>query len=242
MPPRAPKPIPPAEEYDRVFALEARQDYDTVTALEARTGYALDRAKLETAARILACPVKAHPPNWQHGRVVYAVTRQRLAGLTGPVTLLDIGTAKGFSALCLLWALQDAGLAGTVYSCDVIDPLARSQRNTVVECDGLKTLAETLAPWPEAQAIQFAMTTGIDWLSTHRERVHVAFVDGKHTYDCVQREGRLLSKRQEPGDVAIFDDLQSEGVSIAVNELASGYRLERIEAHAHRIYAVAVRR
>src|SRR3989304_7206134 len=77
--------IPPVEAYEAAFALE--------------------RTRLEAAARVLACPIKAGPPNWQHGRVLYALTRRYRLTAEGPLYCLDIGTAKGFSALCLLWAV-----------------------------------------------------------------------------------------------------------------------------------------
>src|SRR5678815_747827 len=138
-------------------------------------GYALDEAQLLKAARVLACPVKAHPPNWQHGRVLYSVARRYLDGRSGKVLLLDIGTAKGFSALCLQWALMAAHVPGSVVSVDVIDPMSRERRNTVGEVGAPQTLRELLAPWPEADAIHFEHCTGIDYLSRYSGRIELAF-------------------------------------------------------------------
>lgn len=157
-------------DYDVAFEAELGEVYPVVDALELRHGYGLVRDRLDAAARVLACPVKTNPPNWQHGRVIYAVTRAYLEGATHDVTLVDVGTAKGFSALCLLWAMQDAGCRGRVISVDVIDPMARVRRNTVAEVDGYRTLAETLAPWPESQAIEFRQQTGVDLLESDRGR------------------------------------------------------------------------
>lgn len=230
-----------AAAYQAAFEKERAQSYPMVDAFEARMRYALDRQKLEEAARVLACPLKANPPNWQHGRVIYAVTRAYLEGQPGPVHLLDIGTAKGFSALCLQWALTDSGLAGDVVSVDVIDPEARVERNTVAECDGLKTLAEILEPWPEARAITFVKATGQSWLTTHTPRVHVAFVDGKHTYDAVSWEGALLATRQQAGDRVIFDDVHIPGIAEAMAELKS-YAFDTLAILPHRKYAIGRRR
>jgi predicted O-methyltransferase YrrM len=237
--------IPPAAEYARLFALECQQDYPQISAFEERTGYAVDRVALERAARVLACPVKAHPPNWQHGRVLYALARKRLAELKPGErpTLLDIGTAKGFSALCLLWALEQSGVKGRIASVDILDPKARVRRNTVAECDGFVTLAETLAPWPEAAFIDFEKATGIEWLQREKGvRLPVVFVDGKHKYDNVRREATLIARLQKPGDVILFDDCQIEQVALAVRQMVSWYRLETIPVHGHRISMVAVRR
>lgn len=230
------------EEYALAFARESQRTYPIIDAFEQSSGFALDQRRLLEAARVLACPIKRSEPHWQHGRVLYAAAREYLSRGTEPVAILDIGSAKGFSALCLFWALREAGRDGWVTSVDVIDPQARERRNTVAEVDGLKTLAETLEPWPEAQSIAFLQSTGIDWLQAHPERVHIAFVDGKHTADVVRREGKLLTSRQQSGDLAIFDDVHIGDVSAAVTSLHHEYRLTYLQPLPNRAYAVGVRR
>ena len=231
---------PTTQDYDRAFDLECRVNYPAVTAFEG-DGPALDRTRLEAAARVLACPVKAHPPNWQHGRILYTLMRQRLALEPNPVTCLDIGTAKGFSALVMRWALDDAGVEGTVLSVDVLDPLARVRRNTVAEVDRYLTLAETLAPWPEAQRIEFRQMTGVAALKSLK-RVHVAFVDGKHTFAAVAEEVALLAARQQAGDLVMFDDAQIDGVAKAVGAASSHYEVSRFDLLPHRAYLLGIRR
>ncbi len=235
--------LTPAD-YARAFDLEREQTYPIVDALEQEFGYAVDRDKLEKAASVLACPVKKHPPNWQHGRLIYAVVRAYFDARahSGFMSVLDIGTAKGFSALCLQWALEDAGRVGQVVSIDVIDPESTEPRNTIADLDGPKTLREILAPWPENAYIHFAQSSGIDWLKKHPNPIHVAFVDGKHTGSVVRQEGVLLAARQESGDLAIFDDVHIPDVSQAVVSLQSDYKIRFIDLLPERHYAIARRR
>lgn len=232
------------EEYALAFARESQQVYPIIDAFEQASGFALDQRRLLDAARVLACPIKKSDPHWQHGRVLYAAAREYLSRRTDVVvvSILDIGTAKGFSALCLFWALQDAGSDGWVTSVDVIDPASRERRNTAAEVDGLLTLQETLAPWSEARYITFLKSTGIEWLEAHPERVHIAFVDGKHSGSVVRREGKLLAARQQPGDLAIFDDVHIGDVSAAVTSLHNEYHLTYLQPLPNRAYAVGVRR
>lgn len=240
-----------AREYDAAFETARVLEYVEVEGFELRKGFAIDRARLEEAARVLACPVKKNAPHWQHGRIIYASVRKYLSGFWDvdrqrfsdghPLTLLDIGTAKGFSALCLKWALDDSSVLGQVFSVDVIDPTSRETRNTVAELHGLKTLSEILAPWPESQAITFLESTGIDFLKTYPARIHVAFVDGKHEGHVVRQEGKLLAQRQKPGDLALFDDCQIPAISVAVVSLEEWYRIEYVTA-GPRDYAIGVRR
>lgn len=235
-----------AEEYHRIFEAERRSEYPMVDAFEQRMGFAIDREKLESAARVLSCPYKAAPPSWQHGRVLYAVVRHFLSGKpSGCWTIFDIGTAKGFSALCMQWALMDhAGGALTVgvTSVDVMPPDARVRRNTVAEVDGLKTLAEILAPWREAEHIEFIHTTGIHWLQSEQGQVDVAFIDGKHSGPVVKTEGQLLAARQEAGDVVVFDDVHIPDVGAAVDSLKTLYDIERLQVLPKRAYAIARRK
>ncbi len=240
------RPIATVDDYRAAWERERAALYPAVAAFEGRMGFEVPRGALEGAARVLACPLKAHPPNWQHGRVIYAATRHYLAVARGalepPVVCLDIGTAKGFSALCLQWALLDAGVVGHVTSVDVLDPAAAVRRNTVVELDGWLTLAQTLMPWPEADAITFVCGTGQDVLEASTDRIHVAFVDGKHSRSAVEAEARQLARRQRPGDLVIFDDVQIEGVAAGVAGAAAAYAFEYLEVLPTRRYALGIRR
>jgi hypothetical protein len=231
-----------AADYQRVFEVERQQVYPVIDAFEATCGFALDRAKLEAAARVLACPIKKSAPHWQHGRVIYAAARRRLVAHPGPVMLLDIGSAKGFSALCLQWAADDADAAAAVVSLDVIDPAGKVYRNTVAEQDGPLTLAETLAAWPESMRVEFRQSTGVAWLTEHDSPIAVALVDGKHSFEIVKKEGALLAKRQWAGDVAIFDDIHIAGVANAVTQLQDRYDFEYLRPLPNRAYAVGVRK
>lgn len=228
-------------DYQAAFDAECGQAYPMIDAFEARAGVAIDVGRLRAAAYLLACPLKVHPPNWQHGRVLYAAAVQHFEAYRGHALVLDIGTAKGFSALCLQWALRDVGVTGHVVSVDVIDPCSRVTRNTVAELGAPLTLFELLRPWPEAATITFRHMTGIDFLLGYQGRIDCAFIDGKHTGAVVAQEGLLLAERQQPGDLAIFDDVHLKDVRQAVSDLRA-YNLEWISASPLRAYAVGRRR
>lgn len=238
------KTTPSRADYAAVFEAERDVEYPAIDTYEAECGFALSRHLLERAARVLACPVKVAPPNWQHGRVIYSTLRRYLASPADqfePIRCLDIGTAKGFSALCARWALVDSGVRGHVTSVDVIDPEARVPRNTVADVDGPRTLREILESWPDADDITFAKSSGTAWLNIHRGPYDFAFVDGKHRQDVVSEELRLLADRQSPGHVTLLDDVQIPGVRAAIED-SEGYDVRYLEAKPERAYAIAVRR
>lgn len=227
------------EQYEAVFGLAARQEYPTIDAFVNGFGFPIDEDWMLRAAKVMACPVKANPPCWQHGRVLYSALRAYCDGLqTGtPLSVVDIGTAKGFSAIVMARALEDAGHFGDVVSIDVLDPQARVRRNTIAEIDGLRTLYEVVAPWKESRRVKFVCAKAENWLMMNRERMHFAFVDGKHSYDAVKKELGYLAQCQESGDVVVCDDLQIPGVSKAIYE-QSGYEKIEIYAHSDRGYVV----
>lgn len=236
---------PSVAQYEEAFEKESSRVYPAVDELEKFLGYALSKDIYLPRARVLACPVKKNPPNWQHGRVIYSVVREYLNNdnLEGLITALDIGTAKGYSALCLYWAILDSGKPGHVYSVDVIDPTVRCVRNTVAEVNGLLTLEETLRPFPEAKEVTFEQSTGLEWLANHKERIHVAFIDGKHLGPVVEAEGELLAVRQKEGDVAVFDDVHLTGVYGAVLSLRKLYEIEFLTViDGERAYAIGFRK
>lgn len=157
------------------------------------------------------------------------------------ICCLDVGTAKGFSALCAAWALRDSGAPGRVFSVDVIDPEERTRRNSVADCDGPTTVRELLAPWPEeSRLISLQRSTSVDWLK-HAHHVNFAFLDGKHRQDVVAEELRLLANRQRPGDVVIADDLQIVGVQRAVAEQSS-YDVRVVTLLPNRRHAIMVKK
>ncbi len=137
---------------------------------------------------------------------------------------MDIGTAKGFSAVVMAQVLAKFGADIPVITVDVIDPDRRTARNTVAEVDGLKTLHETMAPFvPNGIRIKCCGGGSRDVLVTVRSvpyRIPFAFVDGKHNFHAVASEADMIASLQKAGDVTIFDDCQLPEVARAVRQAA----------------------
>lgn len=233
------------KQYDAIFEEERRRSYPTVDSYVRQFGVDIDKQKLESMARTLACPFKVNPPNWQHGRVVYTTLRSFLerAGLDQVYPVLDIGTAKGFSACVMSHAIADAKSLCTVVSVDIVDPRSRVSRNSVAEIGGLKTVEEfTRDHLNHDVPVAFYGRGSVEWLNfamAGNLRVPFAFVDGKHTYEAVCFESAALRQLQAPGDVVIYDDVQIEPVGRAVRSI-KGYAMMYLDI-GPRTYAIAVR-
>lgn len=246
-------------DYEARFKTAKTAAYPAIDELEARFGFAMPRPQLEVMAFVLANPVKVNPPSWQHGRVIYAVAREYLqrrftAGKGNTrETFVDIGTAKGFSALCLAWALTDHAVEGRVLSYDVIDPLDRKPRNSVRDLEDkfptVPELVDEFLPQRGGVKVEFfgvPFPNAVRKLNTETStfRAGVAFIDGKHTYADAAADAVALVPGQEVGDYIIFDDVQVPGVMQAARELErdSRYHLEEVAAGHDRRYIIAQRR
>jgi predicted O-methyltransferase YrrM len=231
--------------YDEAFERARKVEYPELDRFEALAGYAVNRERLEAAARVLQCPIKANAPNWQHGRVLYTLARQYIEWAEAPTVFLDIGTAKGFSACVLSWAIADADVCDhRIVSVDIVDPEAFIARNSVIECEKLMTVQQFVAPFAAPGVdCKFYGKGSAHWLNLTRADVHVgfAFVDGKHTFQAVAFEALSIEKRQREGDVIVFDDTQIPDVHKAVMQLRR-YRRDAIYlSGARRCYCVAVK-
>lgn len=235
------KPIPPREAYAQAFEDEANRVYPEVDNFE----QGLTCPMLLAMARVLACPVKVNPPNWQHGRILYAaLVRYIRAYPQSYYNFVDIGTAKGFSAMVMEKASFEANAPGRIDSIDIVDPFAKVRRNSVNECEGkVFTVPEFVNP--------FRKPTGPFLMSLHGggsqeyfaklapPRIHAAFVDGKHTFEAVMFEADQIAKRQTYGDLMILDDAQIAPVGAATHSIRT-HTFQMIRA-GFKLIAVGVR-
>lgn len=231
-------------EYEDAFDRARAIEYEELDRFETLAGFAVARDRLEAAARILQCPVKANAPNWQHGRLLYTLARQYIGWAAAPTVFLDIGTAKGFSAVVLSWAIADSDRRHRVVSLDLVEPDTFVRRNSIVECEKLQTVQQFVAPFAARDVdIEFRGGGSARWLRDTPSDVHVgfAFVDGKHTFQAVTLEAISIEKRQLRGDVIVFDDVQLGEVARATLQLRN-YRREYIHlSRTTRAYCVAVK-
>ena len=124
----------------------------------------------------------------EHGLLLY-----KLVGCIGPGSkpvILDIGTARGFSAITMARALIDANLDGTVYTIDVVDHDSQlvwhgSKNDPSEPLAGLTiSRSEIWRRWFVEESARVTPITSQshevlqDW---HYGPIDIAFIDGDHT-------------------------------------------------------------
>lgn len=237
------------DEYLAIFESARAKSYPAVDAFEEGRGFAIDKVWMDQLALITQVVIKESAINYQHGRVLYAEMRRYLETHEVSPTVIETGTARGFSSLCLARAIRDAGRRGRILTFDVLPHDVPMYWNCIRDCDGIASRRELLADYRDLLGdivfIEGDTMAQLDHVSTGR--VHFAYLDAQHTYENVMHEAAYVMDRQEAGDVIVFDDVtesQFPGVVEAVREIegSGGYRAERLESEAARSYAVLTRR
>ena len=156
----------------------------------------------------------------EHGLLLYRLV-SCIAASTSPV-ILDIGTARGFSAIVMARALLDGKLDGKVYTIDVVDHDSQlvwhgSKNDSEEPLAGLTiSRSEVWRRWFSEEAVLVTPICG----KSHEVlsqwtygAIDIAFVDGEHTYDAVKRDLSLLEDLMTPGGVIVLDDFHT-GISM----------------------------
>lgn len=234
---------------------EARaREYPEVRRYELDTAAAIDREFLDHLALHTQVVAKQSALNWAHGRVLYSALRaylRRTPALNGNkrITILETGTARAFSTLCMARALADAGRAGTILTIDIVPHEHRIYWNCIDDAEGKKTRRELLEPWQglTTEFVVFLWGESRAMLpSISADRIHFAFIDAGHDYETVMFEFNHVAPRQKQGDVIVFDDVTPicfPGIVRAVKEICSTHGYDRIDIASsdQRQYVVATK-
>ena len=230
-------------------------EFPETRVLEEATGFRLEDAWLGQLALTTQVVFKKSALNWQHGRLLYSFLRQLIqqkkdaGGREEAFTILETGTARGFSSICMAKAILDSRADGRVIT---IDPLPHDKKmfwNCIKDVEGRHSRRELLASWEsELSRILFFEGSSREVFGILAPpRIHFAFLDAQHTYRQVLGEFSYVSARQVSGDIIFFDDVtpgKFAGVVRAVKQIENEglYSISYFGRPADRGYAVATRR
>ena len=239
------------EIYQNLARATAGQAYPEIDLFEEITGYAIALEWLHDLALHTQVVIKKSPLCYAHGRVLYSALSRYLESIVAsePINIVETGTARGFSSLCMARALDDMGRAGKVVTFDILPHRSPIYWNCIDDLERKKSREELLAPWKDMVQRYIVCVQGDTRNTLPRvsiDRVHFAFLDGAHTRSDVLFEFSHIAGSQHSGDVVVFDDYtpaQYPGIVSAVDEICDnyGYSPEKLSAHSGRGYVVAVK-
>ena len=200
--------------------------FPEVDAFEQVQGFSVDLIWFHNLGLITSVPDTESEPNYNHGRILYACLRRYLKETgKGSVITVDVGTARGFSALCMCKAFEDSGRYGSIISVDVLPHLKEIYWNNVSDTEGQRTRNELLREYChlfEGRVVFATATSSRIFSQLSFPRIHFAYLDGEHIYAAVSKELASIVPRQKKDDMILFDDCTETkfpGVAKAVQEL-----------------------
>lgn len=237
------------DDYLRLQAQTKKSECDSIDKLEETTGFAISSDWLDELALHTQIVIKNSPPFYHHGRLLYSILRDYISRAEEThVTVLETGSARGFSALCMARAIVDSKVGGVVLSIDLLPHHRPQYWNCIDDHERKKSRSELLSPW--AGVLQHCIfLQGDTYLILPRlglERINFAFLDAQHIEENVLHEFSCISRRQKKGDVVVFDDVSEEsypGVVRAVRhiERAAAYEVTWMPLDGQRGFAWATR-
>ncbi len=236
------------EAYLTIWERAKREPYPVIDEYEKKLRFHIEDEWFHALALHTQVVIKESEICYQHGRLLYTTLSDYVhQNGFSHVNILETGTARGFSSLCMAKALKDRNVEGKIATIDPLPHYVSMYWNCIDDLDGVKTRRELISNYSDLTSgyIVFLEGTSKDLLERlELSRIHFAFLDGSHKYEDVAYEYSYILPRQKKGDIIFFDDHQPElfpGIVKAVQELeaTNNYGITTIEANSQRGYAIA---
>ena len=243
-------PLATRDEYLSIWENAKNESYPMIDEYELNMSHKIDSNWFHKLALHTQVVIKSSKICYQHGRILFSTLCNYLENNNvKKINILDVGTARGFSAIVMASALDKMNVNGEIIT---IDPLPHHHKmywNCIDDLESKKSRSEILSPYNQLINMYINFLEGefqyaIKYLSF--ERIHFAFIDAIHKYENVIHEFKYINQFQKLGDIIIFDDYNNKlfpGVVKAVDEICQNYNYTKkvINANNQRGYVVATK-
>ncbi|MDB5012132.1 MAG: hypothetical protein JWQ25_334, partial [Daejeonella sp.] len=220
-----------ASSYMEIWNKTKQLKYATIDEFEEKLGYSINDTWLNDLALQTQVIIKKLDICYQHGRLLYSVLSFYISQNSNlkNINIIETGTARGFSCLCMAKALSDAEKQGKIITFDIIPHDTKMYWNCIADLTGPKSRSELLTKYSQLIDEYIIFIQGDSKYQLKKvsmPRVHFAFLDGKHSYEYILNEFKFLKDRQEKGDIIFFDDYTPKfypGIVKAVDEICEKY-------------------
>ena len=235
------------EIYFKIYEKVLNNNYPEIDNYEDKLDKKIDINWLNKLALQTQVVIKKSSINYQHGRILYAELCNYIQkNSISNVIILETGTARGFSSVCMSKAITDCELDGEINTIDILPNNKKIYWNSISDIDGKKTRLELLQSWNEyTDRIIFHTGNSVRVLKNlNLNRVNFAFLDGSHNKKKLEIEFDWVMKRQLKGDIVIFDDYDPynfKGIYDFVENLEkqNTYKIVKLFSDKNRGYAIA---
>ena len=197
------------ETYFEIYKRALNKNYPEIDSYEDKLKKKIEVNWLNKLALQTQVVIKKSSINFQHGRVLYSELCNYIQNSSiSNITVLETGTGRGFSSVCMSKAISDCKLVGEINTIDILPNDKKIYWNSISDVNGKKTRIELLQTWKEyLDKIIFHTGNSVKVLRNLKlKRVNFAFLDGSHNKKKLEIEFDWVMKRQIEGDIVIFDD------------------------------------
>ena len=180
-------------------------------------------------------------PNYERGILLYS-----LIAKYKPKNVLEIGTAEGYSTLCMAWAMTDYNINGKIFTIDPKPFDVPVERNVTWE-DNPKHDTVMLSrrelwnkfankEWIEKIEVLTGFSGEVLQKNTKLPKMDMGFIDGSHAYEAVLHDFYAFLEVASETFHLLFDDYvpnENDGVTKAIDEeVAPNFDIALIQTNA----------
>ena len=180
-------------------------------------------------------------PNYERGILLYS-----LIAKYKPKNVLEIGTAEGYSTLCMAWAMTDYNINGKIFTIDPKPFDVPVERNVTWE-DNPKHDTVMLSrrelwnkfadnEWIKKIEVLTGFSGEVLQKNTKLPKMDMGFIDGSHVYEAVLHDFYAFLEVASESFHLLFDDYvpnENDGVTKAIDEeVAPNFDIALIQTNA----------
>ena len=180
-------------------------------------------------------------PNYERGILLYS-----LIAKYKPKNVLEIGTAEGYSTLCMAWAMTDYNINGKIFTIDPKPFDVPVERNVTWE-DNPKHDTVMLSrrelwnkfadkEWIKKIEVLTGFSGEVLQKNTKLPKMDMGFIDGSHAYTVVVHDFYAFLEVASENFHLLFDDYvpnENDGVTKAIDEeVAPNFDITLIQTNA----------
>ena len=244
------KPQGSKEEYLEIWGNAKSLAYPEIDKIELQYKYSVSKEWIDELALSTQVVKKGSDICYQHGRILYTLLSSYISkNPNQDYTIVETGTARGFSSICMAKAISDMHSFGKITTFDIIPCDEAMFWGCIEDHNGPQTRLQLLKNYNSllSKIIFIQGDTKIQAKKFCTNRVNFAFLDGGHGYDDVINDYNLVSGRQEKGDIVIFDDYTPSmfpEIVTAVDEICHKYQYNQqiIMGNKDRGYCIGIKK
>ena len=180
-------------------------------------------------------------PNYERGILLYS-----LIAKYKPKNVLEIGTAEGYSALCMAWAMTDYNINGKIFTIDPKPFDVPVERNVTWE-DNPKHDTVMLSrrelwnkfadkEWIKKIEVLTGFSGEVLQKNTKLPKMDMGFIDGSHVYEAVVHDFYAFLEVASESFYLLLDDYvpnENDGVTKTIDEeVAPNFDIALIQTNA----------